>query len=228
MILTSLLLPALSGAKVRARAIMCAGNMKQVSTGFQFYHNDWDGYFPRYQKGTDPNTRWIKTLSEEDLGYLPLYRNSDGPLWTSMWFCPESVQGCMRYRSLSSNSNLYKYYMSYAYPYSNGSSLCGLGGGEDMPPAKTSQIRSPSITMALIEMVGSLTISGETFNVPGTIIGTNDSSVVFGWHGGIGKSTNLLSVDGHVEYYTNGAQLGERFMDRTYWQRQAPFNTDWN
>jgi prepilin-type N-terminal cleavage/methylation domain-containing protein len=238
-ILASMLLPALSKARDKAKTSNCMGNMKQISMGFVFYQNDWNDFFPMYRNKGNANLPWMYTLSE-DLKYLPYYRTSDGePNWGTIWWCTESVSNSMKYRSLSTNNNLYNYYMGYAYPFSASASviLRGLGGKESasvmvVPQAKVTQIKSPSKTMALVEMVASVTIAPDTFNVPYALLDVNTNTATFGWHGGgPGRGTNLLSVDGHAEHYTNGTQLGTRFCDRTTsatGQREEPFNTDWD
>lgn len=45
-ILAGLLLPALSSAKERGRAIRCLGNLKQMGVGLSLYVEDHEGYFP--------------------------------------------------------------------------------------------------------------------------------------------------------------------------------------
>jgi len=45
-ILAALLLPALSGAKARARRAECANNLKQVGVGLRGWATDSDGHFP--------------------------------------------------------------------------------------------------------------------------------------------------------------------------------------
>ena len=228
-ILASMLLPALNKARSTAKTSLCGNNMKQISMGFQFYSSDYDDFFPRYRRGRNSSQSWMQTLSDH-LGYLPAFRKNGKMLWESIWFCPESVNGTKQYASLSTSSNIRNLHLSYAYPYLESSSgiLRGLGGTDDLSPAKITQIRSTSSTMALVEKVASKTISGTpTFNLPYSIIYISEDPV-FGWHGGIGAGTNLLAVDGHVEYYPNGTQLGLKYADRGYWQREKPFNTDWN
>jgi prepilin-type N-terminal cleavage/methylation domain-containing protein len=41
-ILSSMLLPALSGARERAKAMTCLNNQKQISTGFILYADEYD------------------------------------------------------------------------------------------------------------------------------------------------------------------------------------------
>ncbi len=45
-ILASMLLPALTQARERARVAVCINNMKQIGLGLLMYVDDWDGYFP--------------------------------------------------------------------------------------------------------------------------------------------------------------------------------------
>lgn len=46
-ILASMLLPALSQSREMARLAQCSNNVKQTSSGYAMYANDFDGFFPR-------------------------------------------------------------------------------------------------------------------------------------------------------------------------------------
>lgn len=46
-ILASMLLPALKRARDSAKQISCASNLKQISTAFNIYLGDYDGYYPK-------------------------------------------------------------------------------------------------------------------------------------------------------------------------------------
>ena len=56
-ILASMLLPALAGAKVSARKILCMNNQKQIALATMMYGDDYDGNFPK-ATGSD-HTMWI-------------------------------------------------------------------------------------------------------------------------------------------------------------------------
>ena len=59
-ILASMLLPALAGAKVSARKILCMNNQKQIALATMMYGDDYDGNFPK-ATGSD-HTMWIKSM----------------------------------------------------------------------------------------------------------------------------------------------------------------------
>jgi prepilin-type N-terminal cleavage/methylation domain-containing protein/prepilin-type processing-associated H-X9-DG protein len=45
-ILAGLLLPVFAGAREQARRVTCTSNLKQISTAFRLYADDWDGAWP--------------------------------------------------------------------------------------------------------------------------------------------------------------------------------------
>ena len=59
-ILASMLLPALAGAKVSARKVLCMSNQKQIALATQMYGDDFEGNFPK-ATGQD-HTEWIKAM----------------------------------------------------------------------------------------------------------------------------------------------------------------------
>ena len=56
-ILAAMLLPALSKAREKARAISCLNNAKQLGLGFQMYFNDFEDYMPPYMS-FDGSSYW--------------------------------------------------------------------------------------------------------------------------------------------------------------------------
>ncbi len=62
-ILAGLLLPALAGARSRARRAVCQSNLHQVGLAVQMYADDYRGYFPETTHGVSDTSRsWIFTL----------------------------------------------------------------------------------------------------------------------------------------------------------------------
>ena len=51
-ILASMLLPALSKARDKARSTHCVNNLRQLSTAFLLYLDESDDYLPPYKTGT--------------------------------------------------------------------------------------------------------------------------------------------------------------------------------
>ncbi len=99
-ILAAMLLPALSKAREKARAINCLSNLKQLGTVFTLYTDDYAGMFPS-QPASDLCV-WRLTVSDS-LPYLPRLLNpylpgdesnvADWPAKNGMpkaWTCPSN------------------------------------------------------------------------------------------------------------------------------------------
>ncbi len=89
-ILAAMLLPALSKARAKARAISCVNNMKQGTLALILYSNDYEGYYPVFNhfnagayttntcgyKATISSSEFYKNMATEDrkpkfsLGYI--------------------------------------------------------------------------------------------------------------------------------------------------------------
>ncbi len=62
-ILASLLLPALSSSKTKAKQAACASNLRQIGLALQMYADDHNGWLPLTTHGAaDTNRSWIFTL----------------------------------------------------------------------------------------------------------------------------------------------------------------------
>lgn len=77
-ILASLLLPALAGARLRAKQAKCASNQRQIGLALLMYADDHEGLLPLTTHGaTDTNLSWIFTLRPY-LGNVDAIRVSPG------------------------------------------------------------------------------------------------------------------------------------------------------
>ena len=74
-ILAGMLLPALSKARAKARAVTCMSNLKNMGVIFSIYMNDNEMYTP-YICSADGNTTWLRTLALFD--YITLPKGSFG------------------------------------------------------------------------------------------------------------------------------------------------------
>lgn len=96
-ILASLLLPSLRNAKIKAKQIKCAGNLKQLSVAMLSYSADSNDYVPPSYSGFD----WRYVL--KDSGYFDCWK-----VFGSVDFCPE--------KNPSGTKSLYGMNM-FTFPY---------------------------------------------------------------------------------------------------------------
>ncbi len=78
-ILAAILFPVFASARERARASACANNLKQMSTAFHMYFEDWDGVF-------QPCEGWIPLGAS--YGWINDIRAYNKTL--GVWKCPSS------------------------------------------------------------------------------------------------------------------------------------------
>ena len=110
-ILASMLLPALSKARIKARTIDCVSRHKQIMLGTMIYAEDNDGLLPRgyiqashglpsaFQAKNSSGANWNNTVCYFP-GILRKYVDAD------LWACPAvpmpcTVSGCTRLLSVS-------------------------------------------------------------------------------------------------------------------------------
>lgn len=103
-ILTSLLLPALSTAREKAREISCVGNVKQIGVGIFNYIDDSDGFFPSYNLGGEAATQmWYSNIDEKMRNVVPTSRTIEGE--PPVWVCPANKKPGWNYNTLSYGYN---------------------------------------------------------------------------------------------------------------------------
>ena len=86
-ILASMLLPALSKAKDKAKTISCVNNMKQHGLKYMMYLNDFDDFFPIYDNyGTDTGGSFLRRLS--GMNGTELVATTEAKEWAKMYLCP--------------------------------------------------------------------------------------------------------------------------------------------
>jgi prepilin-type N-terminal cleavage/methylation domain-containing protein/prepilin-type processing-associated H-X9-DG protein len=137
-ILSALLLPALSRARASAQNAACAGNLRQLGLAAQLYWDDNNGACFRWLNGATNNGKiywfgWIEDGAEEnrsfDLSYGALFPYLKG---SDVRLCP-ALNYAMAQFKLKGNDVIF----SYGYNKS-------LSAASTAPPVKTSQIRQPA------------------------------------------------------------------------------------
>lgn len=181
-ILTSMLLPALSQARAKAKSINCQSNQKQLGLAFGMYSNDYNDYMmPLFP---DPNSGWqIWSYWLNKLGYVKKV--------SSKQFQEKSILAC----PLGSGNSLYwptpglppTYYWTTSYGMNYCVSSNKSGGGWNYH--KRSSIRNTSSNI--------LTTDAKSYWIGYYGAGGTGFSSIIDRHS---AKTNILFVDGHVSY----------------------------
>ena len=217
-ILASMLLPALSKAKERAKQISCTSNLKQVGFIFGQYIDDTD-YFPmpydlsqNKPDGTTNSVWWYNTWNHilYGQGYI-----SEKNLM-KMLVCPSADHFPLANTLYHLRS--YAYTASSSYNDDNTPTTAKFGviyyaGSADRPylPHKLSKIKSSSSTYMLVEHLHMAT-NGVAYNIwedaNGAMVQSKRTrSVLYpeniSPHASLG-GRNFLLVDGHVAFVLDG------------------------
>ena len=251
-ILAAMLLPALTKAKEKARQITCMNNLKQLGLAFSMYLQDNDDRFPwTWDPASSDYQHWQFVMASPaasgwfGLGYFaPPCKWIDGKGWVinknSPLWCPDHLQ-----RILKASDPFWRAWwnISYSYPTYAGTSgstfFCGLGGALNCGAnarnyiRKLSMIKYPSETLLLIESAennsdaGSGALGIAIHAGPGWFWGEPDGGQSYiGRHPEKWKGTNILFVDGHVEFYTDCLSLYNQ-MKTEQGKKSRPFHFEY-
>ncbi|MFA6816060.1 MAG: type II secretion system protein [Lentisphaeria bacterium] len=202
-ILASMLLPALSKAKEKAKAISCMSNVKQYGTMLLLYQTDFDGYYIQYY-GLNPNM------------------DTAAPSWQRgrMWGCVLNVMyggfsvdhkiPLLECPSHFPKIGLHEYgFMHYGYNYLHigGSGRYGLP--DQSKSCKNIEIKQPSDTFILGD--SAYVASGDSFGAYRGMYNVLDVNRLYTGYGSIynihSGSANCLWGDGHASA-THVEELG--------------------
>ena len=207
-ILAAMLLPALSKAREKARAISCTSNLKQVALAGRMYQDDSQGFFV---PATDPNdqlTTWASILVNPNKGAQYLADSK-------ALICPSATvwRNYMTNPFASGTSGYVWTYVNYGYnwryPGGGGNSSHSNSSFVGLPP-KESLVTSPSELIMFADSLytpnGSLTDADQ--NIGYFAIWSNYQSSSYNGDTGSGHLgprhqciANVSFADGHVESF---------------------------
>ena len=218
-ILASMLLPALGQARERAKTIDCVNRQKQVGLSLITYEGDYDDYLPPYYYISGGNYKfWTATLVEA----------TDLP--PKMFWCP-SMKGSdleSAYNSYMTvgwtkrDNNVWKYEFRYPCYGLNWNFRLTDSAGNMLSVPKISSLKSLSQTAAAMDVYAKDYIDRGRFCLVSKYPASNGWAVVDTRHSG---GTNVLFLDGHVEYFKiQGSGVRQSFTSAYNPYIFAPFN----
>ena len=205
-ILAAMLLPALSGARDRAKSTDCLSRQKGIAQAAQMYVDDFNGFFRSGNHGRKDSTGevwgWSYTLGE--LGYIKPPQHYIGNLVA----CPLTLQ-------------LKDGYDAIGYPHSYGAPYTGDGYIRVSSPLFGRFGHSKLVWISdSAQVQGYLTTSGDESKLPG--LGRNrriDTGNVKGYgviYAGHMKKANFVTLDGSAHSdSTDGINAGYGSFDTT-------------
>lgn len=196
-VLASLLLPALSSAKGRAKVIQCLSNQKQIGLLCLTYAGDYNDYLPPNGWSANPaydNLAWYQKLGPEKSGY-----------WGCLW-CPEDPNYAGRVPSLPAGDartvNWSYGFISYGY------NQCYLGpfGGVS---ARLAMVARPTATVLAVDATGQEASATGPYYGYFHVLPYCDLANPVAWlrHNN-GRQCNVVWLDGHA-----AGQAGNLFND---------------
>ncbi len=215
-ILASMLLPALSNARAKAKQISCVGNVKQLMMVWQLYSDTWDGVILPFRSDVlrwnrpfnAATNRWYPYLAREELGMPELTDNYWGTI--PLKYRSATILRCAAF----DKPLLYQLDVHYGMPQHNIGGDSGWGNRD--PWDKTNQIPRPDQQYVFLDSDGTVAgYRGWTFVHNGSLgyVGLRHSG-----------QSNVGFADGHV-----GAG-GYRDLWRPYpqWLSSAPWGWQTN
>lgn len=210
-ILASMLFPALSKARVKAQAIKCESNLKQIMLGVMFYADENADFIPMAEGSNLENPGWsgwwwqtLHAMGQD----LPVYSLSDDSAM-SLFHCPQNNSYVSKQNpnahALAYDS--WKVQTNYAYCMRTGyADYATYSWGRTYGPKALTHIKDASLAAVLTDGLGTRHQDGSYLTCPGSaaIIFNvytadvepyhDDGSVVYRHN----NRANVGFLDGHV------------------------------
>jgi len=185
-ILASLLLPALSRAKGKAREIDCMSKMKHLGIGAVMYSCDYNDWFPRNDYNATPKLYWSESIK--------VYMNDN-----SAFGVLGNAFLCTTHLNTGTGGSQYvnPYYSHYGLNYYFLASAETAGNLAVRVP----QVKKPSNTLLLIESRYPYSFDAPTwtrFNGYFYMYNSSGHQSIYGWHNG---RLNTVFADGHADNF---------------------------
>jgi prepilin-type N-terminal cleavage/methylation domain-containing protein/prepilin-type processing-associated H-X9-DG protein len=181
-ILASMLLPALSNAKERAKTITCANNLKQFGIYTTLYTDDFDGLNVINNSSNSDNYYWYSALAvimPPLPGYADFNNNGSAKENFDVWRCPSNTQQMWLSKAFQCNEKCTSYGVN------------GFDANTTMwTRSKVTELKYPSELYSLIESTNPT--RSEAWANGGAAV----SNVPYRHNTGL----NVLFSDGHVTY----------------------------
>lgn len=193
-ILAGMLLPALNQAREKARAIKCVSQLKQFSTIFMLYADDYNGFFPSRENVNYQGTRDGTSSSEKDTYYWQNYliqeymKPHKNALDSKLLMCPSTKLKISLGTQYGVNNAI-----ATGYEKNNLSNWMHRG------PGRIGTFPKASITALIVENYG----HGEYY-LNELWNGTNTGSTLRAAAFRHSNRCNVAMVDGHIEPRTRG------------------------
>ena len=205
-ILAAMLLPALSKAREKARAIHCTSNLKQLGLSMLMYTQSNPDYYP--------NRDEIKGNTWQEFSPFRKMYEESGQLPVTIFTCPTDVDACRQFRAygtygdsaglgINVTGKPYAWKLQISYGYNNG--LMNNYSDGIRPGPAMSAWKSPSKTIAMADCTYYIfmydswcrfSMPAYTSNYPATATYNHNPDPTYSRHNG---ASNICFLDGHVE-----------------------------
>ena len=197
-ILAALLLPALKGAKEKAKAAQCASNLRHIALMCSIYTSQSDDFLPRGESSSLGDCYPFYRLFESE-GIAPKRVSSDHP--SAVFTCP--ANRCKQNSGLDYVNYAWNVYFGDMNNCINYPSWFGIPGGSFCSRIKSTDVPQPSRTLLVMDGTWRNT---QPLDITWTVHQWLDPRDYFNYiHAGLKPwihtgGINAAFVDGHVEF----------------------------